>query len=78
MRQLVIVGESSPDEHAFIERGADRPVRFMSEWSQGADLRDALVLIRSAVPQTEFDGEWASRQNVRVVLEDALLSKFGL
>lgn len=78
MRQLVIVGESSPDEHAFIERGADRPVRFMSELSQGADLRDALVLIRSAAPQAEFDGAWALRQNVRVVLEDALLSKFGL
>jgi hypothetical protein len=77
-RELVVVGESSPDVRAFIERGADRPVRFMSELSQGADLRDALVLIRSGVAQAEFDGAWTSHHNVRVVLEDALLSKFGL
>jgi hypothetical protein len=78
MRQLVVVGNSSPDERAFIERGADVPVHFVSDMAHCADLSDAVVLIRGAAPQAQFDAAWASRHNARIVLEDALLSKFGL
>ncbi len=78
MQQLVVVGNSSPDDRAFIKRGADGPVRFVSDMAQCADLRDAVVLIRGAAPGGVFDAAWATRHNVRIVLEDALLSKFGL
>jgi hypothetical protein len=77
-RQLVVVGESSPDERAFIERGAELPVRFLSDMALCADLHDAVVLLRGAASQAEFDGAWALRHNVHIVLEEALLSKFGL
>jgi glycosyltransferase involved in cell wall biosynthesis len=78
MLHLLVVGDSSPDERAFIERSSRLPVSFAASLSVCDGVRDAVVLMRGAVEPSEFDSALALRNNLRVIAEDALLSKFGL